>query len=163
MSGVAVRHGGSNAVHQQTFGSGASKVLQSHTYAGASALALMAAEQTLNMAPQWFDQIARSGDICRAVLHDRGLRSMRVRGQGLLWGAEWSLPAAQIPRANELLAECCRAGGVWPYFVPKGFILTPLLDVEEKQLKEGLRRLTRAVERTVQSMREDGLANLLLT
>jgi hypothetical protein len=52
-----------------------------------------------------------------------------------MWGAEWTLSTPeQTATANAALAAACRAGGVWPYFIPSGFMLTPVLDVDEASL-----------------------------
>ena len=144
LSGVILRRGA------KRFGAvPGRKVLQSHTYAGASARALMAAEATLNTLPSVFPNVAERGRQCQAEFGERldeaSLGLMRANGQGLLWGAEWTLPPEEVAAANTALTEACRAASVWPYFVPKGFILTPVLDVEEEQLSEALRRLLQAI------------------
>ena len=93
--------------------------------------------------------MAERGRQCQAEFGERldeaSLGLMRANGQGLLWGAEWTLPPEEVAAANTALTEACRAASVWPYFVPKGFILTPVLDVEEEQLAEALRRLLQAI------------------
>ena len=144
LSGVILRRGA------KRFGAvPGRKVLQSHTYAGASARALMAAEATLNTLPSVLPNVAERGRQCQAEFGERlaeaSLGLMRANGQGLLWGAEWTLPPEEAASANKALTEACRASSVWPYFVPKGFILTPVLDVEEEQLSEALRRLLQAI------------------
>jgi len=146
LSGVLIRHGG------KRFGEVAGrKVMQSHTYAGASARALMAAEVTLNMLPEVFANVAERGDQCKAAfaegLHAASAGLLRGNGQGLLWGAEWTdlVDSYERASANDALVEACRAEGVWPYFVPSGFIITPVLDVDENDLSEALRRLLRAI------------------
>jgi len=50
--------------------------------------------------------------------------------------------------AAEAFKSACEQGGVWPYFVPAGgFMITPPMDVEESELREGLRRLVQCVEK----------------
>eukprot|EP01046_Picozoa_sp_COSAG06_P038143 COSAG06_NODE_4378_length_4316_cov_1.604221_1_plen_578_part_10 len=151
LSGVVVRRGA------KAFGAVAGrKVMQSHTYAGASARALMAAEATLNMLPSVFKNITERGVQCRAAftkdLEAASAGMMSGNGQGLLWGAEWTVDilssADEVARANAVLLEACRQEGVWPYFVPKGFIITPVLDVGAAELAEALRRLLQAISVT---------------
>lgn len=148
LSGVLIRRGG------KAFGAvPGRKVMQSHTYAGASARALLAAEATLNMLPEQFENVAERGEQCRKAFMDMQAASggcLCVNGQGLLWGAEWTGLAGsdEIQRANIALQEACRNEGVWPYFVPSGFIITPVLDVDEGELSEALRRLVAAISAT---------------
>lgn len=146
LSGVLVRRGA------KEFGAvPGRKVMQSHTYSGASARALMAAEATLNMLPEVFGDIAKRGEQCRKAFTDQiqteSAGSLRVNGQGLLWGAEWTdvIDSKQRAVANLALQDACRREGVWPYFVPSGFIITPVLDVDETDLSEALARLVRAI------------------
>ena len=58
------------------------------------------------------------------------------------------VPVGEVARANAVLLEACRQEGVWPYFVPKGFIITPVLDVGAAELAEALRRLLQAISVT---------------
>eukprot|EP01043_Picozoa_sp_COSAG02_P066308 COSAG02_NODE_10276_length_1980_cov_0.836789_2_plen_541_part_01 len=146
LSGVLVRRGA------KEFGAvPGRKVMQSHTYAGASARALMAAEATLNMLPEVFGDVAKRGEQCRKAFTEEmqtgSAGALRVNGQGLLWGAEWTdlIDSKQRGAANLALQEACRREGVWPYFVPSGFIITPVLDVDENDLSEALHRLVRAI------------------
>lgn len=146
LSGVLIRRGA------RAFGEvPGRKVLQSHTYAAASARALMAAEATLNMLPEVFGNVAERGEQCRKAFTGDMLAvsagALRVNGQGLLWGAEWTslVDSNMRAAANLALEEACRQEGVWPYFVPSGFIITPVLDVDEKDLSEALHRLVRAI------------------
>lgn len=132
-------------------------VLQSHTYAGASGLALMVARATLVSVTEWFNNVAERGEqiasTMRFAMRSASAGMLRCHGQGLMWGAEWTLSSpGQIEAANEALAAACRAAGVWPYFVKGGFMLTPILDVDEASLAEALERLVAAVRAVARSM-----------
>jgi adenosylmethionine-8-amino-7-oxononanoate aminotransferase len=132
-------------------------VLQSHTYAGASGLALMVARATLASISDWFGNIADRGEqiasTMRFEMRSASAGMLRCHGQGLMWGAEWILlTPEQAAAANEALVAACRAAGVWPYFVKGGFMLTPVLDVDEASLAVALDRLVTAVRAVARSM-----------
>lgn len=73
-----------------------------------------------------------------------------------MWGAE-------LHCSEQQLVAACRAEGVWPYLVVhpqlgflspgkkhaflSGFRISPAMDVDEEQLREGLSRLARVLER----------------
>ena len=132
-------------------------VLQSHTYAGASGLALMVARATLASVSDVFDNVAKRGEqialTMRFAMRTASAGMLRCHGQGLLWGAEWKLSSPeQAEAANEALVAACRAAGVWPYFVKGGFMVTPVLDVDEASLAVALERLVEAVRAVARSM-----------
>eukprot|EP01043_Picozoa_sp_COSAG02_P008739 COSAG02_NODE_285_length_25646_cov_10.858143_14_plen_565_part_00 len=132
-------------------------VLQSHTYAGASGLALMVARATLASVSDWFGNVADRGEqiatTMRFAMRSASAGMLRCHGQGLLWGAEWKLATSeQAEAANEALAAACRAAGVWPYFIKGGFMVTPVLDVDEASLTVALDRLVAAVRAVARSM-----------
>ena len=58
----------------------------------------------------------------------------------------------QVEAATEALTTACRAAGVWPYFVKGGFMITPVLDVDEASLAVALQRLVAAVRMVARSM-----------
>jgi len=144
MSGVIVKRGAS------ALGAAGSKVNQCHTYAGASALALLTAHEVIKEVPLWFEHATRMGSICAELLGpcaDSGF--LRVQGLGLMWGGLFADPSAERrQQALALLRTACSEEGVWPYFVPAGgFMLTPPMNVPEAELREGLQRLVRALAR----------------
>lgn len=144
MSGVIVKRGAS------ALGAAGSKVVQCHTYAGASALALLTAHEVIKEVPLWFEHAARMGSVCAEVLCPCADGDfLRVQGLGLMWGGLFADPSAERrQQALALLRAACSDEGVWPYFVPAGgFMLTPPMNVPEAELREGLQRLVRALAR----------------
>lgn len=140
MSGVAVKCGAA------TLG----KVVQCHTYAGASALALLTAREVLKELPAWFEHAARMGGVCAEILGPcADGHFLQVQGLGLMWGGLFADPCAERRQlALGLLRIACSEEGVWPYFVPAGgFMLTPPMNTSEAELREGLQRLVRALSR----------------
>lgn len=59
LSGVLVLHGGKTLLEHGT------KILQSHTYAGSSALAYLTAIEILTEVPRWFNRAAALGRVVR--------------------------------------------------------------------------------------------------
>jgi len=112
-----------------------------HTYSGASALALSAATATLRALPEWYDETAARSKQCRLALRRLGERGIVARGQGLLWG----LVCSNVQIEAELRAAC-KQMNVSLYSVPGGALLTPPLDVPQAQLAEALSRLVSAVQ-----------------
>lgn len=142
MSGVAVKRGAA------ALGTAGSKVVQGHTYAGASALALLTAHEVLKEVPAWFEHAARMGGVCAEILGPcADGEFLQVQGLGLMWGGLFADPSAERrQQALALLRSACSEEGVWPYFVPSGgFMLTPPMNVPEAELREGLQRLVRAL------------------
>ena len=74
-----------------------------------------------------------------------------AQGQGLMWGARLLLldpgPGSEGRRARLMggLRRACAACGVLPYFVPGGFMVTPLLDVQAGAVREMGARLRAAL------------------
>jgi len=144
LSGVLLRQGA-----HELHGSG-SKMAQSHTYAGSSAVALIAAESVIGELPRWFAHAAKMGEVIREELQKiNGSGFLRVDGLGLMWGGLFcDEDESRRTVAAEAFKSACEQGGVWPYFVPAGgFMITPPMDVEEGDLREGLRKLAECVEK----------------
>lgn len=142
MSGVILKRGAA------ALGTAGSKVVQCHTYAGASALALRTAQEVVNEVPAWFEHAARMGTVCAEVLGPLADGDfLQVQGLGLMWGGLFADASAERrEQALALLRAACSEEGVWPYFVPAGgFMLTPPMNVSEAELREGLQRLVRAL------------------
>mmetsp|Transcript_29717 Transcript_29717/g.74674 ORF Transcript_29717/g.74674 Transcript_29717/m.74674 type:complete len:477 (+) Transcript_29717:47-1477(+) len=142
MSGVVVRKGAA------ALGAAGSKVVQCHTYAGSSALALLTAREVLEEVPKWFEHAARMGEVVAEILSPcSDGKFFQVQGLGLMWGGLFVDPdAAQRQKALALLRDACKQEGVWPYFVPAGgFMMTPPMDIEESEFRDGLQRLVRCL------------------
>jgi len=149
MSGAVVRRGG------EALGAANSKVVQSHTYAGSSSLALLTAREVLDELPKWFEHAKRMGEVVKEVLGPcSDGQFLQVNGLGLMWGGLFTASdEKQRSRCLALLREACSEEGVWPYFVPAGgFMLTPPMDIEEPELREGLQRLVRSLRRVQQKL-----------
>lgn len=121
-----------------------------HTYAGASAAALRMATATLRVLPSLYPNIIARGAQCKSALRRACGDRLTVRGQGLLWGAEWTADVRgdELRRRQRALMAACDSARVWPYFVERGFMVTPPLDAVEEQLHEALARLEYAVRAT---------------
>mmetsp|Transcript_122583 Transcript_122583/g.318703 ORF Transcript_122583/g.318703 Transcript_122583/m.318703 type:complete len:473 (-) Transcript_122583:162-1580(-) len=142
MSGVAVRKGA------RALGVAGSKVVQCHTYAGSSALALLTAREVIEEVPKWFEHAAHMGEVVAEILGPcSDGKFFQVQGLGLMWGGLFVDPdAAQRQKALALLRDACKQEGVWPYFVPAGgFMMTPPMDIEESEFRDGLQRLVRCL------------------
>jgi adenosylmethionine-8-amino-7-oxononanoate aminotransferase len=152
LSGVMIRRGA------KALGARGRSALQSHTYSGSSALALLAGAQTLNTIPLWQPHIAALGMHCAELFADIEQASggrMVCSGQGLMWGGLFRHPDPKVRAdAGVLLKKACAEERVLPYFVPAGgFMVTPLYDSTEEQLTEILGgRLRRAVETTCRDL-----------
>ena len=53
------------------------------------------------------------------------------------------------------LAAACDSARVWPYFVKRGFLITPPLDAGGEQLTEALARLSHALSHVLASPTND--------
>jgi len=149
LSGVAVKRG---AAALNAAGVGMS---QSHTYAASSALALLTAKEVIQEVPNWFGHAARMGDVVKEVL---GPLSdgvfLKVQGVGLMWGGQFVDPdSSKRQKALKLFRAACAEERVWPYFVPVGgFMISPPMDVNESDFREGLQRIARSCEKVKSSM-----------
>ena len=140
LSGIAIRSGAKALLSSGT------KVTQSHTYSGASALAYLTATQVLKEVPAWFKNIQELSKLVREILGPLEAQGFFcLHGQGLLWGGHLLKGAEDLKR----LKQYCQREAVWPYFVESpnaGFMISPAYDISEEHLRDGLRRLARALE-----------------
>jgi len=129
-------------------------LVQVHTYAGTSALAMLTATEVLKEVPNWFNHAHKMGELIRTTLElfNDG-KFLTVQGMGLLWGGTFvdADPARKL-KTLELFKAACQEDGVWPYFVLGGFMLTPPMDVDEADLKLGLERLTSCLKKVKQQL-----------
>mmetsp|Transcript_38140 Transcript_38140/g.110105 ORF Transcript_38140/g.110105 Transcript_38140/m.110105 type:complete len:482 (-) Transcript_38140:74-1519(-) len=138
MSGVALQRG------RASLNSAGVKLMQSHTYAGSSALALITAREVLKELPLWFQHAADMGRVVKEILQPLSEEGyVRIEGQGLMWGGLFTDPDAdRQKRSMDIFVQACSHQGVWPYFVPAGgFMLTPPMDVKEEDLRKSLLKL----------------------
>ncbi|CAJ1368358.1 unnamed protein product [Effrenium voratum] len=138
LSGVAVGHG-SEALREA-----GARIQQSHTYAASSALAYLTATEILKELPAWYNRAKTLGQMVPELLAPLDEKFFRVCGQGLLWGVEL-LKKVELTK----LEEACYAEGVWPYIVasPLGFMITPPMDIEEVEFRQGVGALRRVLRR----------------
>jgi len=133
ISGAVLKQG------RERLGENKCSVMQSHTYAGSSVRALMAATDVLNELPTWFTSINKLGKEMEHIFRylnkiSQGLIS--CNGQGLMWGGVFSREgqcADQAFRQNviRVFKEQCIANGMVPYFVPVGgFMMSPVFDID---------------------------------
>eukprot|EP00931_Biecheleriopsis_adriatica_P103263 TRINITY_DN78122_c0_g1_i1.p1 TRINITY_DN78122_c0_g1~~TRINITY_DN78122_c0_g1_i1.p1 ORF type:complete len:482 (-),score=107.24 TRINITY_DN78122_c0_g1_i1:53-1474(-) len=149
LSGVIVKSGAS-LLH----GKGAN-VQQSHTYAGSSALAYLTAAEVIAELPRWFQHASNMGQVVQEVLGPLvDGKFLMLHGQGLMWGGEFISPEEDVRRkALEAMKQACKEERVWPYFVPRGgFMISPTLDIEEAQFRDGLHRLSRCLAKVKASV-----------
>lgn len=128
------------------------RVVQCHTYAGASTMAIVSATRALECLSAHHGEIARLAGVCEQTLGEAKRTSLAVHGQGLLWGVEWMLSSSQRERAQALLRERCAQFAVLPYFVERGALVTPPLDVCIDQLEGALQRFVLALRATCADM-----------
>jgi len=156
LSGVALRKG---AAELQQAGK---KVMHMHTYAGSGQRALLAGTEVLALlsSEETHSHISMMGSVLQEALENLEKQTegfVRCQGQGLMWGGVFSGSQEERARANQEFRAQCLSAGVWPYFVPVGgFQITPVLDVKEEDLREGLRRLSECISRTLAVFRAGG-------
>ena len=150
LSGSILRQGANQ------FADNASTAFQSHTYAGSSVRALMAASAVLEQISNWHPEIARKGELCASAFEELANSSggkMLCQGQGLMWGGMWLLEDPELSsKATHRFKELCHQEGVWPYFVPIGFMFTPCYDIEDSQMLRAIELLSRCAQRTVDEL-----------
>lgn len=149
MSGCLVQRGG-NILHRAELA-----LLQSHTYAGSSAPALLAARATLRELPNWFAHARHLGQVLEEAFRPINDGTfIEVVGQGLMWGGRFlEKDPSRRQEAVKIFQERCAAALVSPYFVPiGGFMLSPPMDVDEGELLEGVRRLVACIRHTKERM-----------
>lgn len=131
-------------------------IVQSHTFAGSSTLALVTATAVLDELSDLDPHIQSSARLVETELNQpittdgRGV-VWAAHGQGLLWGVLLR-PSSRVDTL-EVLREECGQVKVRPYFVNVagtggGFIISPPLDIGESELRELCQRLAQAVKAT---------------
>jgi adenosylmethionine-8-amino-7-oxononanoate aminotransferase len=155
LSGAIVKRG-----RKLLQGSGRS-VMQSHTYAGSSTRALMAATEVLREIPTWLPSVAKLGEEMEHIFRyiNKVANGMVVcQGQGLMWGglvtnAGQNRDAAFRSKVVDAFKESCGKVGVLPYFVPVGgFMVSPVIDIDVGTIYEIGERLEKAVAMTKEAV-----------
>ena len=144
-------------------------VMQSHTYAGSSARALMAATAVLNEIPEWLPSISKLGEEMRLIFSyitkvSNGL--VACHGQGLMWGGLFTRsgqckdPAFRKKVVDEF-KKSCDAVGILPYHVPVGgFMVSPVIDIDVGTIYEIGERIETAIVMTMKAVGWEGPAEL---
>lgn len=132
-------------------------VMQSHTYAGSSARALMAATEVLKEIPRWFLSIAKLGGEMSHIMNYINKVSdgmIQCHGQGLMWGGVFSREgkAKDLKYREKIVStfrKQCDGLRIIPYYVPVGgFMVSPVIDIDVGSLYEMAERLVLAIIRT---------------
>jgi hypothetical protein len=132
--------------------------MQSHTYAGSSTRALLAATEVLQTFVTWLPSVAHLGDEMGHIMAyvmkiSRGL--FRCQGQGLMWGGivthEGQCRDPEFrTRVVQAFKKHCDEVGVVPYHVPVGgFMVSPVIDVDVGTIYEIGERLVEAIKLTM--------------
>lgn len=152
LSGAIIKTGGI------LLGSNGRTVMQSHTFAGSSARALMAGVEVLNTLPLYFNSIKKLGDEMKVIFRHLEKISdglIYSQGQGLMWGALVSRQgihqdASVRSRTIACLKKNLEHVGVVPYFVPVGgFMVSPAIDIDVGTLYTIAEQMEKALLATV--------------
>lgn len=124
------------------------RIVQKHTFAGASAPAFATATAMLEELPKYAEQVQRYDALIRThFLAPMVQLGFRPNGQGLLWGVPLLADELRIAKIE------CGHLNVAPYFIEgNGVLITPPFDIEEPDLIEGCSRLVRAFSRVSQAI-----------
>ena len=138
-------------------GSSQGTALQSHTYAGSSARALLNGATLLDALPTYRPHVQALGVVIGDILDDLSERSdgaIITHGQGCKWGgifAHEDVRACQA--ANTIFKAKCAEAAVLPYFVPiGGFMLTPHYDDDVNATSAAITDLADAALATAREM-----------
>lgn len=127
---------------------------------GSLLLTISSVCQVLRLLPALLPEVVLLGEVLGQEMRaceeaSEGLFSLR--GLGLMWGAllDRTHPLARDVRlVGTTLQAACAQEAVLPYFLPTGgFMVTPLLDVEEAVVREMGRRLVAALRSTVAALK----------
>ena len=133
-------------------------VMQSHTYAGSSVRALMAATDVLNALPSWFGSIAKLGKEMEHIfgyINKISEGMVSCNGQGLMWGGVFSREGQcqdELFRQNVIACfkKNCNEYGLIPYYVPVGgFMVSPVIDIDVGTIYEIGERFEKVITSTM--------------
>jgi adenosylmethionine-8-amino-7-oxononanoate aminotransferase len=136
-------------------------VMQSHTYAGSSTRALMAATEVLKEIVVWLPHVAHMGDEMANIMAyitkiSNGL--FICHGQGLMWGGIIATTglcsdAEYRTKVVQAFKKDCYAALIVPYHVPiGGFMITPVIDIDVGAVSDLGARLEQAVLQTMEDV-----------
>jgi methionine synthase II (cobalamin-independent) len=133
-------------------------VLQSHTYAGSSTRALLAATAVLEEFVHHLPSVAQLGQEMNSIMSAIGQNSEGLficHGQGLMWGGVITYEGQcreeeYRNRVVQSFKKHCEDLCIIPYFVPVGgFMVSPVIDIDVGTVHEIGERLEEAVKRVV--------------
>ena len=133
-------------------------VLQSHTYAGSSTRALMAATAVLEEFVHHLPNVAMLGQEMHHIMSQIGQKSNGLficHGQGLMWGGIITYEGQcredeYRNRVVQSFKKHCEDLCIIPYFVPVGgFMVSPVIDIDVGTVHEIGERLEEVVKRVV--------------
>lgn len=136
-------------------------VMQSHTYAGSSTRALMAATEVLKEFIIWLPSVAHLGDEMGLIMNHISAMSQGMficHGQGLMWGgivthAGQNQDPAFRGRVVQAFKRHCEEICIIPYFVPVGgFMVSPVIDIDVATIYEIGQRLEKAIKCTMEEV-----------
>lgn len=126
----------------------------------------MTATEVLKVIPSFFPNVSAAGHALELAMRRFEARSrglFRVQGLGLMWGAlvvashplfsqrAATEPLLSVQKVMDFFKEQCAICLVLPYFVPAGgFMITPLLDIDELVIATIDHRLCAALDCTLQ-------------
>ena len=133
-------------------------VMQSHTYAGSSTLAIMTATEVLKEFVSWLPSIAKLGDEMAHIVNYLAKISEGMvvcQGQGLMWGGLFThngqnADPAFRSKVVQAFKRHCDDCLVVPYHVPVGgFMISPVIDIDVGTIYDIGERLEEAIKRTM--------------
>jgi adenosylmethionine-8-amino-7-oxononanoate aminotransferase len=136
-------------------------VMQSHTYAGSSTRALMAATEVLKEFHIWLPNVAQLGQEMERIMASLAQLSnglLMCHGQGLMWGgiiAHTGLcsDAAYRLKVVQTFKSCCDEALIVPYHIPLGgFMISPVMDIDMGAIHEIGMRLEQAILKTMEQV-----------
>lgn len=151
LSGAVIKYG------KELLSQNCASVMQSHTYAGSSARALMTATEILKEMPVWLPSLSKLGEEMDAifrVLAKKADGMIVCHGQGLMWGGlithdGQNRDPAFRERVVKTFRENCAVFNILPYHVPVGgFMVSPVIDIDVGTLYEMAKRFESVIIKT---------------
>lgn len=136
-------------------------VMQSHTYAGSSTLAIMTATEVLREFVTWLPSIAKLGEEMAHIVNYLATISEGMvvcQGQGLMWGGLFTHNGQSADpdfrsKVVQAFKRHCDDCLIVPYHVPVGgFMISPVIDIDVGTIYDIGERLEEAIKRTMKEV-----------
>jgi len=136
-------------------------VMQSHTFAGSSARALMTGTEVLKEITEYIPSIIKLGEEMKVItdyLSSLADGMLSFQGHGLMWGCLFThndkhKEEGARSRAITTFRKHCENLGVIPYFVPVGgFMVTPCYDTDVGTIYDIGEKLEEAIKLTMKDI-----------